>query len=92
MKSSVLRFSVMNSGGVWLGYRRDARCARKTVEKHHVHSTLNVDPGAPVVIILATGSEVRGFKSGRGSIDFSERKNLEHDFFRKGSKAVGPVS
>ena len=26
----------------------------------------SVDPGGPVVIILATGSEVRGFKRGRG--------------------------
>ena len=27
-----------------------------------------------------------------GSMDFSERKNPEYDFLRKGSKAVGPVS
>ena len=44
----------------------------------------------PVVIILATGSEVRGFKPGRGI--FSERKNPEYDFLRKESKAMGPVS
>ena len=54
---------------------------------------LIVDPCGPVVIILATGSDVRGFKPGRGRwIFFSERKNPEYDFLRKGSKAVGPVS
>ena len=50
------------------------------------------DPGGPVVIILATGPEVRGFKPGRGRWIFSERKNPEYDFLRKGRKAVGPVS
>ena len=53
--------------------------------------TLRVDPGDPVVIILATGSEVRDFKPGRGRWIFSERKNPEYDFLRKGSKAMGPV-
>ena len=48
-------------------------------------------PGGPVVIILATGSEVRVLNLGRGHT-FSERKNPEYDFFQKGSKAVGPVS
>ena len=51
-----------------------------------------VDPDGPVVIILATGPEVRGFKPGRGRWIFSERKNPEYDFLRKGSKTVGPVS
>ena len=27
-----------------------------------------------------------------GSMDFSERKNPENEFLRKGSKAVGPMS
>ena len=27
-----------------------------------------------------------------GSMDFSEHKNPEYDFLRKGSKAMGPVS
>ena len=49
-----------------------------------------IDPGGTVVIIFATGSEVRGFKPGRGRWFFSERKNPE--FLRKGSKAVGPAS
>ena len=51
-----------------------------------------VDLGGPVVIMLASGSEVRGFEPGRGRLIFSERKNLEYDFLRKGSKAMGPVS
>ena len=51
-----------------------------------------VDPSGPVLIILATGSEVRRFKSGRGRWIFSERKNPEYDFLWKGGKAVGPVS
>ena len=46
------------------------------------------DSGCPVV---ATGSEVRGFKPGRGRWIFPERKNPEYDFLRKGNKAVGPV-
>ena len=49
-----------------------------------------VDHGGPVVIILP--SEVRVFDAGRGRWIFSERKNPEYDFLRKGSKAVGPVS
>ena len=53
---------------------------------------LEVDPDGPVVIILASGSEVRGFDPGRGRWIFSECKNPEYDFLRKGSKAVGPVS
>ena len=50
------------------------------------------DPGDPVVIILATESEVRGFKAGRRRSIFSERKNPEYDCLQKGCKAVGPVS
>ena len=50
-----------------------------------------VDPVGPAVI-LATGSEVRGFKPGRSRWIFSERKNPEYGFLRKGSRAVGPVS
>ena len=48
---------------------------------------MKVDPGSPVVIILASESEVREFKPGRGQRTFSERKNPEYDFLRKGSKA-----
>ena len=50
------------------------------------------DPGGPVVIILATGSEVRGFKPGQGRWIFSENKNSEYIFLWKRSKAGGPVS
>ena len=52
---------------------------------------LRVDPGCTVVIILATRSEVRGFKSGRGRWIFPELKNPEYDFLRKGSKTMDPV-
>ena len=51
-----------------------------------------VDPGGPVFIILTTKSEVPGFDPGRGRWTFSEGKNPEYGFLRKGSKAVGPVS
>ena len=51
-----------------------------------------VDSGGPVVIILASGSEVRGFDPGRGRWIFSDSKNPDYDFVWKGSKAVGPVS
>ena len=54
--------------------------------------TVKVYPGGPVVVIPATGSEIRGFKHGWGRRIFSERKNPEYDFLRKRSKAVGPVS
>ena len=53
---------------------------------------MQVDPDGPVVIILPSGSEVRGFDPGRGLWIFSERKNPEYDFLRKGSEAVGLVS
>ena len=53
--------------------------------------SLCVEPGGPMVVILAIGSKVRGFKPGRGRWIFSKRKNPEYDFLRKGSKAVGPV-
>ena len=51
-----------------------------------------VDPGSHVVIVLATGSEVRGFKPGRGQWIFSDRQNPKYHFIRKGSKALGSVS
>ena len=50
------------------------------------------DPGGPVVVILITVPEVRGFKPGQGRWIFSERKNPEYAFHGKGSKTVGPVS
>ena len=51
-----------------------------------------VDPGGLVVIVLSFGSEVRWFDPVRGPWIFSERKNPEYDFLRRGNKAVGPVS
>ena len=73
-----------------LKVREIAEAAGMSSQKaHHI---LRVDPGGPVVIILASGSEVRGLNSGRCRWIFSERKNPEHDSLRKGSKAVRPVS
>ena len=57
-----------------------------------LYITIIFDPGGPLVIILTSGSEVREFDSGRSRGIISERKNPEYDFFRKGSKAIGPVS
>ena len=60
---------------------------------HYMHDAVySVDPSGPVVIILYSGSEVRRFKPRQGWWIFSERKNPEYDFLRKGSNAVGPVS
>ena len=56
------------------------------------HSFASPTPGSPEVTILASGSEVRGYDPGRGRWIFSERRNPEYDFLRKGSKAAGPVS
>ena len=56
-------------------------------------SDANVDPGGPVVIVLASGSE-RFAGSIPAGVDgfFSECKNPAYFFLRKGSKAVAPVS
>ena len=57
-----------------------------------LHSIDHVDPSGPMVIILATGSEVHGFKPVRGDQwIFLGRKNPEYDFLWKGSKAMGPL-
>ena len=42
--------------------------------------------------MLPLSNQVRGFKHGRSLQDFSGRKNPQHAFLRKGSKAVGPMS
>ena len=57
-----------------------------------VSQKTHVNPGGPVVIILSTGSEVCGFKPDQGRWNFSEHKNPEDDFLRKGRKAIAPVS
>ena len=42
--------------------------------------------------VLPLSTQVRGFKPGRSRQDFSGRKNSQHAFLRRGSKAVGPMS
>jgi hypothetical protein len=48
--------------------------------------------GGLVVNVLAIGPKVRGLKPGRGRCDFKGDKNPQHDFLRRVSKAVGPMS
>jgi hypothetical protein len=46
-----------------------------------------------VVIVLARGSKIRGFKPGRQRWTFLKGdKNPQHDFLRRGSKAFGNIS
>ena len=74
---------------------RSTTCRGRELTLDHIHTfltTQEVGPGGPVVIILATGSEVRGFKPGRDRGIFPERKTPEYDSLRKGSTAIGPVS
>jgi hypothetical protein len=48
--------------------------------------------GGIVVSMLASGNQVRGFKPGRSLRIFFGRKNPQHAFLRRGSKAVCPMS
>jgi len=41
--------------------------------------------------VLPLSTRVRGFKPGQSRQDLSGRKNPQHAFLRKGSKAVGPM-
>ena len=56
---------------------------------NHIHPSKEADG---LWHVIATGSEVPGFKAGRGPWTFSERKSLEYDFLRKGCETVGAVS
>ena len=42
--------------------------------------------------VLAFGTRVRGFASGRSRRIFRAKKNPQHALLRRGSKAVGPMS
>jgi hypothetical protein len=44
------------------------------------------------VSVLASGTQVRGFKPGRSRPIFKRGKIPQHASLRKGSKAVGPMS
>jgi hypothetical protein len=48
--------------------------------------------GCLVVIVLVIGSKFLGFKPGLGRWIFKGDKSSVHDFFRRGSKAVGFMS
>jgi hypothetical protein len=48
--------------------------------------------GGLVVSMLASGTQVRGFAPGRSRRIFFGRKNPQHAFLRKGSKAVCSMS
>ena len=43
--------------------------------------------GGLEVSVLASGTQVRGFKN----VGFFGRKNPQHAFLRRGSKAAGPM-
>jgi hypothetical protein len=45
-----------------------------------------------MVIVLAIGPKVRGFKPGRVRWIFKGDKSPQHTFLRKGSEAVDPMS
>jgi hypothetical protein len=42
--------------------------------------------------VLPLSTQVHGFKPGRSRQDFSGRKNPQHAFLQRGSKAIGPMS
>jgi hypothetical protein len=48
--------------------------------------------GSVMASVLAIGPKVRGFKSDQGLWIFKGDKNSQHDFLRRGSKVVGPIS
>jgi hypothetical protein len=54
--------------------------------------TSSVFLGGVIVIVLAIGPKVRGFKPGRARWIFKGGKSPQHTFLRKGSEAVGPMS
>jgi hypothetical protein len=48
--------------------------------------------GGVMVIVVANGTNVSGFKPAQERWIFKRDKNPHHDFLRTGSKAVGPIS
>jgi hypothetical protein len=56
----------------------------------HIVTAVFLSLGDPVVIVLATGPKVHGFKPGRWI--FKGDKNLLRDSLWRGSKAGGPMS
>jgi hypothetical protein len=57
-----------------------------------VYFNILLQHGGPVVSVFATGPKVCGFNPGRGRWIFKGDKNPEHNFLRRGRKAVGHMS
>jgi hypothetical protein len=54
----------------------------------NVGNNVFLAPGGLVVSVLITRHKIGGFKPGRGRWIFKGNKNPQHDFLRRGSKAV----
>jgi hypothetical protein len=48
--------------------------------------------GGLMIIVLATGHKFRGFKPGRERRIFKDDRRLAHNFLRRVSEAIGPMS
>jgi hypothetical protein len=83
---------IINSTANKLHTRLVNRITDSSTLKMEAANTSNVDLGGLVVSVLATGPKVRGFDPDRGRWTFKGDKNPEHNFLRRGSKAVGPMS
>jgi hypothetical protein len=79
--------AVLNSGK---NTSRLGNCSRTQLYKYST-GICPVVIGGPVVITLAIGPKVREFKPGREQWTFKGDKNPQHDFLRRGNKAVGPA-
>jgi hypothetical protein len=55
-------------------------------------NVFRVGLGGLVISVLAIGTMVRGLRPGEERWTSKCDKNPQHDFLRRGSKAVGPVS
>jgi hypothetical protein len=62
------------------------------LEVAHPSNIHQVVLGGVMVIVLTTVPKVRGFKPGRERWILKGDRNLLHNFLRRGSKAVNPLS
>ena len=65
---------------------------REKPRENLIQTPFRVDPGGPVIIRLATGSEVRGFKSGRGRWIFQSVKILNMFLWKYLKPKLEPLS